>query len=61
MRSNLRTEKSGSPYYRALCGGWQMGRNVCECVHVFSWCVCCELLEITCKKTFEKSTDVSQK
>ncbi|XP_039458692.1 receptor-type tyrosine-protein phosphatase mu isoform X5 [Oreochromis aureus] len=24
MRSNLRTEKSGSPYYRALCGGWQM-------------------------------------
>lgn len=53
MRSNLRTEKSGSPYYRALC--------VCECVHVFSWCVCCELLEITCKKTFEKSTDVSQK
>lgn len=32
MRSNLRTEKSGSPYYRALCGGWQMGRKVCVSV-----------------------------
>lgn len=32
MRSNLRTEKSGSPYYRALCGGWQMGRSVSVCM-----------------------------
>lgn len=32
MRSNLRTEKSGSPYYRALCGGWQMVRKVSVCM-----------------------------